>query len=377
VRGAVRELGFRVAQGINRATVVSPSALVATALLTHPRRGMERTELEARCAFLVRFLRRGDARFSRALEGDPTGTDAKEGLQQAIFLFHKNNYVTIHDQGELVVYSVNSDFRPSLDYYKNNLLHHIVEPALIATALLRAGGVLSLAALSQEVKELSRLLKHEFLFRADVPFEETLKQVLHKMQGAKLITVEDLSDVSKNPEVTPAEAGVHLERPGWVPGLAVGAPRTTSSSLPLHLENKGEVLSPDAQVVAIKEANQHLAFFRALLLNFLESIWIVLTSLEDLLAKPLPEKDFLKQIQLRGERLYLTGEVRRKEACVVLTYQNVIALLQDRKIITSQSLEDAKGKATKTTLSLAASFKEKSARDKLIEEVTRYLKPGE
>jgi glycerol-3-phosphate O-acyltransferase len=323
IRSAVKELGFRVAQGINRATVVSPSALVATALLTHPRRGMARDELEARCAFLVNFLRRLGARFSRALNGETNSDEAREGLQQAIFLFHKNNFVTIHDQGELVVYSVNAEWRPSLDYYKNNLLHHLVEPALIATSLLRAGGDLSIGDLSQEVKELSRLLKHEFLFRADIPFEDTLRLALSQLQDAGLITFDEHQI------------------------------KTAPKSLML------------------------MKFFRALLLNFMESIVVVVSSLEELREKPLPEKDFIRLVRSRGERLYLTGEIRRKEACVALNYQNVLLLLQDRKVLILQTIEDPKGKAPKVSLRLADSFRDPGARATLQEEITRYLKPGE
>jgi glycerol-3-phosphate O-acyltransferase len=323
VRSAVKELGFRVSQGINQATVVSPSALVATALLTHPRRGMARSDLESRCAFLVHFLRKQNARFSRALAGEPTDETAKEGLQQAIFLFHKNNFVAIHDQGDEVIYSINTEWRPSLDYYKNNLLHHLIEPALISAALLRANGEMTLADLSQEVKELSRLLKHEFLFRADITFDEILRRALTKMQESKLII-------------------------------------QTGSSI--KIDPKGAA---------------HVQFFRSLIVNFLESFSVVVSSLDALVQGPLIEKELMKVIREKGERLYLTGEIRRKEACVLLNYQNVLQLLQDKKVLTSQSIEDAKGKIIKTTISLSDAYRENNPRTKLKEEATRYLRPGE
>jgi glycerol-3-phosphate O-acyltransferase len=318
VRGAVRELAYRITQGINQATVVTPSALVATVLLTHPRRGIAREELEDRCAFLIEFLHRRGARFSKALAQGPRSPETQEGLQQAIFLFHKNGFVTIHDQGDLVVYSVNPDWRPSLDYYKNGLLHHLIEPALVSTVLLRHGGSRSYEALSQEVKTLSRLFKHEFLFRTDISFEETLRQATSVLVSEKLITGDEQQGFRASPKGTP-----------W------------------------------------------LSFFRGLVLNFFESALTVTLALEDLAARPLPEKEFLKLVRNRGERLYLTGEIRRREAALALNYQNALASLRSRSVVQQ---EDAKGKPL---LSLSEPYRAPSARQALLDELSAYLQSHE
>ena len=52
-RGLVRALGYRIVEGINRATALTPGALLCTALLAHDWRGLTAADLVDRMEFLL------------------------------------------------------------------------------------------------------------------------------------------------------------------------------------------------------------------------------------------------------------------------------------------------------------------------------------
>jgi len=66
-RAAVRALAHKVMYSINEVTVVTPAALVATALLSHRKRGMTREALLSACESLMRMLENRQARIAHQL----------------------------------------------------------------------------------------------------------------------------------------------------------------------------------------------------------------------------------------------------------------------------------------------------------------------
>ncbi len=148
----VQRLAYRVMHEINRVTAVTPGSLVATALLSHDRRGLSHEELLCTCERLASSLRRFGARFTPEVV-DPRlpGTIRRGALLEAIELFVRAGNVEVHRAGAPrgaegaarvpgpdAVYSVPESARRSLDYSKNVLVHFFVARALVATALLSA-----------------------------------------------------------------------------------------------------------------------------------------------------------------------------------------------------------------------------------------------
>jgi glycerol-3-phosphate O-acyltransferase len=126
--------------------------------------------------------------------------------------------------------------------------------------------------------KLSRLLKLEFTYRVGETFETIFDQTLAGLVAAKLI-----SDDAEG--VQPA------------PG-----------------------------------AQERLALLGGQVRDFVESYWVVARALESLTA-PLADKDLLKRVGELGEKLFFTGEVRRREACVRANYQNAVAYFRERQVL--------------------------------------------
>jgi glycerol-3-phosphate O-acyltransferase len=149
-RGLVTRLAHRVMAEINRATAVTPGAVVATALLNHPHRGISHGELTSICSRLIKVLKGLGARVSHALL-DQHGEMREEAIREAAQLFIEAEAIiaTVPGEGASlarsrrakiytgpdVMYVVPDDKRLSLDLSKNIIVHFFVPRALVSTAL--------------------------------------------------------------------------------------------------------------------------------------------------------------------------------------------------------------------------------------------------
>ncbi|HSN99517.1 MAG TPA: 1-acyl-sn-glycerol-3-phosphate acyltransferase, partial [Candidatus Nanopelagicales bacterium] len=85
-RALVTRLAHRIMSEINRATLVTPGSLVATALLTHTRRGLPHIDLVAQCARLTALVRRLGARTAPSLTR-PSGEMREHAIREAALLY--------------------------------------------------------------------------------------------------------------------------------------------------------------------------------------------------------------------------------------------------------------------------------------------------
>lgn len=308
-RAMVTRLAHRVMAEINAVTAVTPGALVSLALLTHPHRGISQGELIESCRRFTRLLQGMNARISKSLI-HPSGELREEAIRDAAKLFVEAETIeaTIPGEGASkavrkrariytgpdVIYSVPDESRLSLDLSKNIIVHYFIPRALVATALMvpreegeEAQAAVPRAILEERVRNLSRLFKFEFMFRADQSFEENLEQTLSEMSRAsELTTTED--------SVTFGKGHDGLERREWV--------RTYAS-----------ILRP-----------------------FLESYRIAARGLTALLkGGPLAGKDLAKRTIVVGERMFLSGEIHHREAISRPVFENAFLAFVDEGYLTS------------------------------------------
>jgi glycerol-3-phosphate O-acyltransferase len=281
-RQVVTRLAYRVMNEINAVTAVTPGALVATALLTHRRRGVPHVELVSVCDRLGAKLHRFGARFTPSLE-HPTkpARIRREAVREACELFLRAGHVTAHLPGipadratdrkarrrkitpaDDTIYVVPDDARMSLDLSKNIVVHFFVARALIATALLTSDGeVLAEDELGGRVQTLSKLFKYEFQFRADAPFEQ--------------IFAEEIDAMVKDGELV--RDGARIQSGG-------GA------------------------------ARDDLVLYARVVESFLEAYRIAARGLGALLRGPLAPKELTKRAMAQGDRMFLAGEIALREA---------------------------------------------------------------
>ena len=172
VRAATAALGHRIVWGINRAGVVTAMSLVCASLFGFRRKGLDETQLMAGARLMLEHVRRvGGKRFEAGLNDDDPTPVLQGALEKLVTdrLVHR----TLVDKR--LIYHVDDQAWLILDVHKNHMLHHAVPEAIVASALVAAGAVPGTPIARSEVRrtarELSRVLKLEFIFQPGVPFD--------------------------------------------------------------------------------------------------------------------------------------------------------------------------------------------------------------
>ncbi len=290
-----RKIGYEVVLEINKVSVVTPFALVASGLLSHDRRGISHDELSGILNEFYQYL------FTRQVKFAATFAHRDKAIADALNIFDTTGIISKIEADEEeeemqdIVYSLPDTKRLNLEYYKNNILHFFIPICFVATSMVKnPEDVISLAKVTGDYKFLKWLLWNEFIFEENRDDVEEVNDVLSYLHTRSMI--------------------VTTEREGeaWIEVKSKGGAR----------------LKP----------------FAGLVHNYLESCWIVIRSLVYLKKKPLTQKEWLAKIRPLGERMFSKGEILRAEALSQANYQNAIKFLEGAELIISQAKEEKGGK---------------------------------
>ena len=279
-RAAVRALAHKVMYSINEVTVVTPAALVATALLSHRKRGMTRESLLEACETFMETLEKMGARVAHQLRiGD--GRIREDTIDEALALFLDARLIVAHDTGPEPIYTIDSERRIALEYYQNTVIHFFVPRALVAVGLLvDKDDWVDTDRLNDRVQQLSRLFKHEFIFRTDATFDEIFSDTIREM-------AED-----------------------------------------------GEIETRNGQIQATEGIKrQRLRRYSTMLQTFFESYLLALRGAEIVLDGPIPKKDWYKRTLALGQQMYLAGEIERRESLSKLKLETALKALEDYRLV--------------------------------------------
>ncbi|KAI9175858.1 hypothetical protein H9P43_006222 [Blastocladiella emersonii ATCC 22665] len=157
----LRALGYRVLSDINGVSVIMPSALVGTVILTLRGRGVGRSDLVAKIDWLRSQI---VAKGGKVAEfGDPTPVI----LDRVLALLGAD---LIGERRELLepVYFVKKRFELSL--YRNAVMHHFIAEAILCASIevglreQRGGVAMTYHQLLRDVAWLSQIFKREFIY---------------------------------------------------------------------------------------------------------------------------------------------------------------------------------------------------------------------
>ncbi|KAJ9654356.1 hypothetical protein H2198_006587 [Neophaeococcomyces mojaviensis] len=177
----LRTLGYKVLADINDVSVVMPTALVGTILLTLRGRGVGRSELVRRVNWLcARIVNNGGN--VADFHGLPTLTI----VDRALAVLGPKLVGTIDGLAEETYYAVD---RFQLSFYRNMTIHLFISEALIAVSLytkVKHGGGKSAeqipeAELKGQVAFLSQLTRGEFIFRAGQGLQHNFEEALQRL----------------------------------------------------------------------------------------------------------------------------------------------------------------------------------------------------
>ncbi len=288
----IRNLGSRLLDAINRVTVVTPHALVASAILNFSKEKFSFNELLDVNATYLTYLTAQNAKLA-----DTLVSDRVRAFEQVIESYSQRKFIEgvvkdKKDKNAEKLFLINEDRRLYLEYYKNNCIAFFVPAAYTAMAILQKDTFrFSAPELHPAYDFWQDFFKYEFAQDVDnSPGFNVRKTIKAFIDDAIVIPHQTLPDTY---DVTPT---------GF----------------------------------------RKLKLFAFFLKTFLESYWIVLNYFMRNPQNPAKSKDQLKKITNRGNRMYKRKEVERKEALSKVSYQNAVELFSSKGIKGTDDTEKIK-----------------------------------
>ncbi|CAO1601433.1 hypothetical protein XANCAGTX0491_005095 [Xanthoria calcicola] len=300
----LRTLGYRVLSDINAVSVVMPTALIGTVLLTLRGRGVGKSELIRRVEWLSARVRAKGGRVAH-FAGAPTSTIIERGLD----VLGPGLVGTIDDLLETTYTAVD---RFQLSFYRNMTIHLFISEALVCAAMytkVKQGGGpdnqrISFDALYEQVGFLSSIFRGEFIY----PTAGLLLNLHRTLLG--------------------------LESDG-----VITLARSDSRADP-HNAADTRILSVEISSMERKNGRENFDFYNFLLWPFIESTWLGAVSLMGL-TPPGPNqseawldiRQAQETTQTLGKTLYHQGDLSYFEAVNKETLKNAYQLFVEEGIV--------------------------------------------
>jgi glycerol-3-phosphate O-acyltransferase len=189
-REETRRLGFRILRQVSTVCTITPTHVIALALLSHRGRAMTEAKLLRHADRLLELLDILAARFSPLLRRERRSAALAEALQRLA-----REKLVIREQvgGADALFHVPEDARVMVDFYKNSAMNHLAPVAIVARSLLllQQEGRANLDDLETDTRFLSALLKGEFIYRVDATFDNHLADTLGTLSVSGIIEVDE------------------------------------------------------------------------------------------------------------------------------------------------------------------------------------------
>ncbi|WP_420715895.1 lysophospholipid acyltransferase [Mycobacterium sp. 663a-19] len=187
----IERIALDVEHRINRATPVTPTAVVSLALLGADR-SLSISEVLATVQPLASYI--AARNWTVAGAADLTN---RSTIRWTLHQLVASGVVSVYEAGTEPVWGIGADQHLVAAFYRNTAIHILVDRAIAETALLAAcetstDGLVSPASVRDEALSLRELLKFEFLFSARAQFEKELADEVRLIGSA-----EDPVDTSK------------------------------------------------------------------------------------------------------------------------------------------------------------------------------------
>ena len=328
----LRTLGYKVLSEINDVSVVMPTALVGTVLLTLRGRGVGKTELIRRVEWLSDRVRAQGGRVAH-FGNLPTSVVVDRALE----VLGPGLVGLVPELPEDTFYAVD---RFQFSFYRNMTIHLFILQSLVSAALythVKQGGGpehqrMSYTDLRAQVHFLSQLFRGEFIFPTE-GLDTNLAKTLTGLEKDGVITMtRAVSEADSQQE----EGGAGAVE--WIQ------------------------LSPNERA----QGRENYDFYCFLIWPFIEAAWLGAISLMMLTPPPPPTttqsapqspwldmKKVQDRAQLLGKTLYHQGDLSYFEAVNKETLKNAYTRFQEEGMILVSKSRGGKAQTTTTTIRLA------------------------
>lgn len=274
--GNSRQLAFHLIRAINEVSLVTPLSLVATAILTHHRRGFNLSELSETAAILIKFLKTHNHPVAGTLS-DPAMA-IRETLTLLINWKIVNFFEDVDGEEEGTFYYVDDEKKIELEYYKNSIIHFFIVHSLVAISLLSGKEeVKKLDSAISDFAFLKNLFKYEFVFdEAEGAGDGVLSLIEYFLDSAYLTSAQ-------------GDEGYKITKLGF----------------------------------------DKLPIWAALGKTFLESYWIAARSMSQKGNSKGKKGDILKNMDYLGNRFHKLGIIQHIGALSQLNYKNAMTFINE------------------------------------------------
>jgi len=209
-RKLLTTLGYRVLKEINDVSVVMPTALVGTILLTLRGRGVGKSELVRRVNWLSNRVRAQNGRLAHFAKNNTAAV-----VERALEVLGPNLVGRVEGLPEETFFA---EDRFQLSFYRNMTIHLFISQALVCAALylkVKLGGGedtqrISYASLREYVLFLSQLFRAEFIFDTR-PLDENLRDTLKSLEDDRVVRTASESGQVASIELHPEERATGRE----------------------------------------------------------------------------------------------------------------------------------------------------------------------
>lgn len=275
LNGFTRKLGHMMLCAIDAATVITPHAVVAAAILNAGQQRLSRKALLTHVETYMAYLASQPVQFADTLVMDQT-----RAFEYVIEAYLYRRFIepvsdTGTEEGEDdddVIYQINASRRPAVGYYKNNCIKAFIPAAFTALSILdRDAFQFYQGDIVEGYESLKELFRFEFSYDIErSPSYFVQKNVAAFVGDAILMPHPDLSDA------------YNLTASGY----------------------------------------RKLRLFAMFLESFLESYWVVLNFLHRYPRDFMDGKDRVNKITSMGHRMLKSGEIRCPEAISGVNFRN-------------------------------------------------------
>jgi glycerol-3-phosphate O-acyltransferase len=176
---ALSKIAFEVAVQANHVTPITLPAIGCMVLLGAAPRALTVRELQREIVRLVRWARDRDIRLTSDFSPERLG-QVQELADQMVAM----GLLIRYDEGSDVVFGIEPDQHPMASYYRNTIIHHFVNKAILELALVRVADLLidgGYEAFWQETERLRDSFKFEFFYPEKRVFRQQLEAELERV----------------------------------------------------------------------------------------------------------------------------------------------------------------------------------------------------
>jgi glycerol-3-phosphate O-acyltransferase len=167
----IRDLGYKIVHAINSQTPVTPTSLVALALLSAPKRRISQENLFKLASMYLSYFRQMNIKIAETLGA------GERSIMEVVSFFTDAGFIKQYSKKRTKFIKFGKRQRISLDYYKNNIIHYCLPLIFIASAVAKEkSNEITIEKLKTDFTFLSKLFSLEF-FTSDIKknhFEESL-----------------------------------------------------------------------------------------------------------------------------------------------------------------------------------------------------------